>query len=141
MIDLEQDLVAIEVALRAKEKRVVLGGVWQQPKQRLGLWCSKRIDSLTLAVVGDGRCAGKFRAPPEPQIGCKEERLASLDRPAQIGIEVVAVLTRLAGKSVSEALGCSTRSGFPKERNGIELPVAKDFGRHAVKFIAVRLCG
>ena len=55
MIDLEHDLVAIEVALQVAKERVALIGGGQQRKQRPGFGRSKRLDRLTLAVVGDGR--------------------------------------------------------------------------------------
>ena len=139
MIDLEHDLVAIEVALQVAKERVALIGGGQQRKQRPGFGRSKRLDRLTLAVVGDGRRAGNFRAPPEPQIGRKEKCLVSPDRPAHIGIEVVAFVIRLAGKSVGEVPGRSTWDGFLKERNGVQSPVAEDFGRHAVELVAARL--
>ena len=55
MIDLEHDLVAIAVALQVAKEGVALIGAWQQPEQCPGFGRSKRLDSLTLAVVGDRR--------------------------------------------------------------------------------------
>ena len=113
MIDLEHDLVAIPVALQVAKEGVALIGGGQQREQRPGFGRSKRLDRLTLAVVGDGRRAGNFRALPEPQIRRKEKCLVSPDRPAHIGIEVVAFCNQAwRGSPLAKFLGVPPGTDF-----------------------------